>query len=170
MNPSPASSVSDPPDTPAGAAGAVSPIGPVAAEPPRLACWLGYAGLAPFAGGALLIWFANPEALPFAAQALSTYAALIASFLGGIHWGLALREPRPSTLQMAWGVVPSILGWIGAMMPASSGLVVGGGVLLLAWLVDRKVYPSHGAARWLTLRFRLSAGASLCCFIGAAGT
>jgi hypothetical protein len=25
-------------------------------------------------------------------------------------------------------------------------------------------------ARWLTLRFRLSAVAALCCFIGAAGT
>jgi hypothetical protein len=147
-------------------------MGPAATEPPRLARWLGYAGLAPFVGGALVIWLVKPEpeALPFAAQALSTYAALVASFLGGIHWGLALREPVPSTLQMVWGVVPPILGWMGAMMPASSGLVVGGLVLLLAWLVDRKVYPAHGAARWLTLRFRLSAGASLCCFIGAAGT
>lgn len=148
----------------------VGPVGAASAEPPKFARWLGYAGLVPFVGGALLIWLVDPEALPFVAQALSTYAALVASFLGGIHWGLALREPAPSTLQLAWGAVPSGPAWIGAMMPASSGLVVGGLVLLLAWLVDRKIYPAHGAARWLTLRFRLSAGASLCCFIGAAGT
>jgi len=48
--------------------------------------------------------------------------------------------------------------------------VVQGLLLVGCYLVDRRLYPQQGAARWLTLRFRLSAVASLCCFIGAACT
>jgi hypothetical protein len=35
--------------------------------------------------------------------------------------------------------------------------------------VDRRLYSLHGLARWLTLRFRLSAVAAVSCFLGAAG-
>ena len=56
------------------------------------------------------------------------------------------------------------------MMPASAGLVIDGALLVACYLVDRKVYPVQGIARWLTLRFRLSAIASLSCFLGAAGS
>jgi hypothetical protein len=35
--------------------------------------------------------------------------------------------------------------------------------------VDRRLYLAHGLARWLTLRFRLSAVASVSSFLGAAG-
>jgi hypothetical protein len=59
---------------------------------------------------------------------------------------------------------------VAVMMPASSGLVLDGVLLVAGYLVDRKVYPAQGLARWLTLRFRLSAVAALCCFLGAAGT
>lgn len=148
-----------------------SPAGSGALKPPALALRLAYAGLLPFIGGALLIWLVHAdETLPFAAQALSAYAALVASFLGGIHWGLALRQAEPSPLLLAWGVVPSLVAWMAVMMPASSGLVLAGVLLLATWGVDRKVYPRHGAAHWLTLRFRLSLLAALCCFVGAAGT
>lgn len=143
---------------------------PAPAAPPPLAQWLGYAGLLPFAGGALIVWLVRAEALPFAAQALSAYAALIVSFLGGIHWGLALRQPAPSARLLTWGVVPSLVAWMAVMMPASSGLVLSGAMLLATWAVDRQTYPGLGVAHWLTLRFRLSAGAALCCFVGAAGT
>ena len=43
-------------------------------------------------------------------------------------------------------------------------------LLLACYLVDRKVYPAHGLSHWLTLRFRLTVVASLCCFIGALRT
>ena len=45
-----------------------------------------------------------------------------------------------------------------------------GVVLLACYLVDRRLYPLQGVGHWLTLRFRLSAVASLSCFLGAAGT
>ena len=55
-------------------------------------------------------------------------------------------------------------------MPAYAGLVVHGVMLIVCYLVDRRVYPAQGAGAWLTLRFRLTAVASLSCFIGAAGS
>ena len=42
--------------------------------------------------------------------------------------------------------------------------------LVACYLVDRRVYPRHGLAGWLTLRFRLTAVAALACFLGAAGS
>jgi Protein of unknown function (DUF3429) len=154
---------------PAAPAGAPEGSSPPAPTPSPTGLWLGYAGLLPFLGGALLVWLVRPEERPFAAQALSAYAALIVSFLGGIHWGLAFARPAPAPTRFVWGVVPSLLAWVAVMMPASSGLVLSGALLLLTWAVDRRTYPQLGAAQWLTLRFRLSAAAALSCFVGAAG-
>ena len=107
---------------------------------------------------------------PLLALGLSAYAAVILGFLGGIHWGQAFRQDDPPTLWLGWGVVPSLVAWLAVMMPPSAGLVIHGVMLAVCYLVDRRVYPAHGLAAWLTLRFRLSAVASLCCFLGAAGT
>lgn len=132
--------------------------------------WLGHLGLVPFVLGALLVWVVNAQAHPYATLALSAYAAVIVSFLGGIHWGLALRMTAPPATLLIWGVVPSLVAWLAVMMPASGGLVVHGVMLLVCYAVDRRVYPVQGAAQWLTLRFRLSTVASFSCFLGAAGT
>lgn len=141
-----------------------------APEPPAQAVRLGHAGLVPFVLGAALVWLVHPEAHPYATLALSAYAAVIVSFLGGIHWGIALRDARPEPSLFAWGVVPSLLAWVAVVMPASAGLVLEGAVLVACYAVDRRVYPRHGLAHWLTLRFRLTAVAALSCFLGAAGT
>lgn len=141
------------------------------AAPGALALRLGYAGLLPFVLGALMVWLVNAEAHVYAALGLAAYAALIVSFLGGIHWGLVMRAESPAPAPvLLWGVMPSLLAWPALMMPPHAGLVVLGALLLLCWAVDRRLYPVLGAAGWLTLRFRLSAVAALCCFIGAAGT
>lgn len=131
---------------------------------------LGYAGLLPFVLGALLVWFVRPDAHPYATLALSAYAAVIVSFLGGIHWGIAMREAAPPSSMFVWATVPSLVAWIAVMMPANAGLVVLGVMLCVCYAVDRRIYPLHGLGRWLTLRFRLSSVASLSCFLGAAGT
>jgi hypothetical protein len=148
---------------------AAAPLPP----PHPLALRLGYLGLLPFVVGALLIWLLTgyePEAHAFAALGLSCYAAVIVSFLGGIHWGLAMRSEVLGAKPYVWGLVASTLAWVAAVMPAYAGLVVHGVVLVLCYLVDRRFYPPLGAAAWLTLRFRLSAVAALCCFLGAAGS
>jgi hypothetical protein len=143
---------------------------PAFSTPSPGALRLGYAGLLPFAIGALLVWAVRPDAHPYVTALLAAYAAVIVSFLGGIHWGLAMRHAVPPHVLLVWGVVPSLVAWVAVVMPAYAGLVVLGAMLVVCYLVDRRVYPAQGVAAWLTLRFRLTAVAALSCFVGAAGS
>lgn len=131
---------------------------------------LGYLALLPFIVGALLVWFVRPGAQPYVAAALSAYAAVVIALLGGIHWGFGFANADPEPGLFIWGVVPALVAFVAVLMPPYAGLVIHGVMLAACYLVDRNVYPQHGAGRWLVLRFRLSAGASLSCFIGAAGS
>lgn len=138
--------------------------------PNPVALRLGYAGLIPFVLGTLLTWLVRDEAHVYAVRGLTNYAAVIVSFLGAIHWGLAFRQSIPSPSPYVWGVVPSLVAWIASMMQPDAGLVVHGVMLIVCYLVDRRLYPAMGAGAWLTLRFRLSAVAALCCFLAAQAT
>ena len=138
--------------------------------PHPLALRLGYAGLIPFVLGALLTWLVRPDAHPYVTDALAKYAALIVSFLGGVHWGLGQRQALASPSRFVWAVAAMLLAWIAVVMPPYAGLAVLGALLVACYVVDRRVYPAHGLAAWLVLRFRLSAVASLSCFIAAAGS
>lgn len=151
----------------------VAPASPAGEPLNPLALRLGYAGLLPFLFGALLVWLLSgydAEAHAFATLALSSYAAVVISFLGGIHWGLGFRQGGSAATPFVWGVVPSLMAWVAVVMPAYAGLVVHGVMLVVCYLVDRRLYPQLGAAPWLTLRFRLSGVASLSCFLGAAAS
>ena len=130
---------------------------------------LAYAGLFPFVLGSLLVWVVRDDALAYVALALSGYAAAVVAMLGGIHWGLGFKQDAPSPLPFAWGAVAVVASSIAVIMPPNAGLVIHGAMLVGCYLVDRRVYPSHGLAQWLTLRFRLSAVAAFCCFLAAAG-
>jgi len=140
----------------------------------RLIQRLGHAGLAPFVGLALLIWLVDASLHPFVALALAGYGAAIVSFLGGIHWGIALRDARAGAattrFHLAWGVVPSLLAWLAIVMPAYAGLPLLGLILVVCYLADRRSWPAAGLAEWLPLRLRLTAVATLSCLLGAAGT
>jgi hypothetical protein len=136
---------------------------------PDTARLLGNLGLVPFVLGVALVWVVNAEARPYAAKALSAYAAMIVSFLGAIHWGLGFRLSAPPASLFIWGVVPALVAWLAVLMPAPAALVVHGVMLCACYAVDRRVYPTQGLAHWLTLRFRLSAVSAMSCFLGAAG-
>lgn len=138
---------------------------------------LGHAGLLPFGCLALMLWLVNLDLQPWVAMALAAYAALIVSFLGGIHWGIGwqaghLQAPGKAAHHaqrnhFLWGIVPSLLAWPGLLMPPFAGLAWLGFLLILCYLADRSLYTRAGLQAWLTLRFRLSAVAALCCFMGA---
>ncbi|MDO9200744.1 MAG: DUF3429 domain-containing protein [Hydrogenophaga sp.] len=143
-----------------------------------LARTLGHAGLIPFVLLAALLWLVNTELQAWVAIALAGYAALIASFMGGVHWGIAWLAARHAATHgepphhaqrkhLLWGVVPSLLAWPGLLMPPFAGLAWLGFVLVLCYLVDRTLYAQAGLQQWLTLRFRLSGVAALSCFVGA---
>lgn len=132
---------------------------------------LGHAGLIPFVLLAAMVWLVDAELQPWAAMTMAAYAALIVSYLGGIHWGLAWQRPEAphdeQRRQLLWGVTPSLLAWPGVLMPPHAGLVWLALALVICYLVDRRLYPPSGVGRWLTLRFRLTAVATLSCLVAA---
>ena len=130
---------------------------------------LGYAGLVPFVLLTALMWLVNTELLPFVSIALGGYAAVIVSFLGGVHWGIGfMKGDAAPRFHFIWGVVPSLLAWLALMMPVYAALPLLGLVLLACYAVDSKTYPPAGLGQWLPMRLRLTVVATLSCVLGAA--
>lgn len=129
---------------------------------------LGYAGLVPFVGLCLLTWVVRPDVAPFVHLALVAYGAVIVSFLGGVHWGIAFSKWQAAGAHLAWGVVPSLLAWAAVLMPAYAAAPLLAALLVLCYLVDRSLYPAAGLQYWLGLRLRLTVVATLCLLIAAA--
>jgi Protein of unknown function (DUF3429) len=119
--------------------------------PSPLATRLGYAGLVPFVLLAALLWIVQADLRPWLTIALTSYTALIATFLGGIHWG----------------ITPSLIAWLGLIMPAYAGLPLLAALLIICYVVDRRSYVTAGWGAWLPMRLRLTAVAALSCLIAA---
>jgi hypothetical protein len=102
------------PNTPHGA-----PLRTRADQFVRAAWILGVGGLVPFVVGALLIATYNEIADPsYLWLAVSAWAAVILSFLGGARWGAALNETaRKSPTTLALSVVPSLAAWALVQVP-----------------------------------------------------
>lgn len=134
---------------------------------PPMALVLGVAGLIPFLGFALLSLSGSDGGLGTIGLSpriiLSTYGAVIASFLGGIRWGAAAARNGGGADYLV-AIVPSLLAWAALAAPAPWDLRVLG-VLVLAWgLVDLDLARRGLVPAWLgRMRLALSAvaGASL---------
>ena len=140
---------------------------------PRPTLWLGLAGLLPFFGSALLAWTAPAEWRGVALYSLAAYGAVILSFLGAVHWGLALRAPAAEAAAMAprlgLGVVPSLVGWVALLLPPLPGLsLLALGILGTAAVETAAARRGLVPPAYLRLRWILSLGAALCLAIGAA--
>jgi Protein of unknown function (DUF3429) len=119
----------------------------------RLAWFLALAGAFPFllATAALYSSDASSVRVP-AITALVTYAAVILSFLGGIEWGLALREEAgtEATRAVALGLstVPSLAAWAVLWLPSPTWQVGTSLAILVAvwaadqWLASRGLLPA----------------------------
>lgn len=130
---------------------------------------LGFGGLIPFVGLATALWLARPGDAPLASLALLGYGATITSFLGALHWGLAMRERccAPVT-SLLWGVVPGLLGWAALLLGQAPGLLLMAALLWACFVVDRVLYPRYQLRAWLPMRLQLTLVASISCLAGAA--
>ena len=133
----------------------------------RLLWTLGLSGLLPFAAAALAVLLAPDYWGGFARGALIAYGAVILSFLGAVHWGLALRAPAgeasATPARLVLGVVPSLIGWVAMMLfEAPSLLLLALGILATAaveqWAATRGLVPGF----YMRLRWVLSLGAAAC--------
>jgi Protein of unknown function (DUF3429) len=137
--------------------------------PPAWARRLGFGGLIPFVGLAAAAWVGWPAGLPPPSAALLGYGAAIASFLGAIHWGLAMGVGRAQADRLLlWGVAPSLLGWGALLLGSAPGLLTIAALLWICLAVDRVVYPRYQLESWLPLRWQLTSVASVSCLLGAA--
>ena len=134
--------------------------------PDQSARWLGYAGLVPFVGCAVAAHLTGPIG-GLAREALVAYGALIATFLGGVHWGFGFLGRGSGWALFGWGVTPSLVAWGALLLPVQPALLLLSAMLVVAFLVDRRVYPRFGAGAWLNLRLQLTSVAVVCCLVGA---
>lgn len=142
---------------------------PIAAVPSVWAQCLGYAGLLPFVFLAIATWVVDPSHRALTGLALTGYGAVIASFLGAVHWGLVMRDgSKQSAAQLGWGVMPSLLAWLGFLLNPAPGLLLIAALLWVCFAVDRVVYPRFQAQGWLPMRLTLTSIASVSCIAGAA--
>lgn len=140
-----------------------------ASAPTSLVTALGYGGLLPFCALALAVCWPAGQSQAFYGFALLAYGASIASFLGAIHWGLAMRDARPQRAAYLWGVAPSLVAWTALLQPTPWGLLLLTGLLLLCFGVDRRLYRLHRLEGWLPMRLRLTAVACASCLAAAWG-
>ena len=132
---------------------------------PRTAWALGLAGLLPFLGGVLGLSLG----LGWTGQALAAYGAVILSFLGAVHWGLALAQPEVATRErLVGGVVPSLVAWLALLAPLPVALpILASGLLLLAVAETLAARRGLLPGGYLTLRWVLSTIAAAALFLAA---
>ncbi len=158
---------------------------------PLLAIVLGLGGLVPFVGMTVgILFFPADVPVPRLVPALIDYGAVILSFLGAVHWGLALAggqagvspvslstpaassalvpaSSRAMRLRLGLGVLPSLVGWaallvvlVGRPLPALLLLVLGFALTTLA--ETRAARQGLMPPGYLALRHLLTAVVLLC--------
>jgi len=142
---------------------------------PPIVGFVGYAGVLPFAGIALVAWVDAAHA-PLWQFTLLAYGAVIVSFVGALHWGVAMTASRADdglgrrwSGLYAWSVVPALLAWAALLAQALlvHGMAWAVALLVLAFVVhyvlDRRMARAMNMPSWyLPLRLRLTAVACLC--------
>ena len=103
---------------------------------PPIAFILGVAGLIPFILFGLFAVGGDTRSL-LSVQGLIAYGGVILSFLGGVHWGLALSErdeEEPVKSRLSLGVVPSLVGWVAILISLISRPVFGVALLIVGYI------------------------------------
>ena len=118
---------------------------------------LGYLGLIPFVFGAVTALLSQ-ELVSLAFQAFILYSIAILSFMGGVHWGLALITGTRQSTRLLISVVPVVAAWICLIaLPAPLTLAVLGGGFIAQWFIDRPILAELPIPSWyLEMRPRLA--------------
>ena len=123
---------------------------------------LGFGGLLPFVACTALTYSSTPSIATLTLFANAVYAGIILSFVGAIHWGLAMREDR-SAYWYFWSIMPALIGWLAIVLldirVSLLALAIG---FTLSWSVDRQALLHGLLPKWyMTMRHILTAGATL---------
>lgn len=138
---------------------------------PHAVAWLGNGGLLPFLVLTPASLLDHHHGVVWG-DALYAYGAIILSFIGALHWGLAMSLPelseRQRSARFTWSVVPALIAWPAVLFspPLAAPLLVFG--FIAHYLQDRRLARQAKLADWyLPLRLRLSSVAVICLTAGA---
>ncbi len=137
-----------------------SPIGA------RTGVLLGYLGLIPFFVSAALNFLPDAPFHYLAMKSLTTYGAIILSFLGGVRWGLVISGGRKSDTakQLGYSVLPALAAWTSLLFSSWSCLTILSISFVALYYLDSKAYIMP--PWYKKLRLPLSVGALLALFSG----
>ena len=129
---------------------------------PPSAAWLGGLGALPFIGLAGAAPFLDSAPRLFVVHALVAYGAVILSFLGGIHWGLAIASqsnadhPELRT-RLILSVVTSLAAWVALLFPEKTGLLtLAAAIAAMLWVDIRATRAGHAPQWYPKLRIPLT--------------
>lgn len=133
---------------------------------PRHVAWLGYGGLMPFIGLVVLAGVDPHHTLAWS-DALIGYGAIILSFIGAVHWGVAMSAadlaPECQRRTFMWSIVPALIAWPATVLAGSIAsliLVIG---FVLHFVQDKVLAGSAHLPVWyVPFRRHLTLVACLC--------
>lgn len=135
------------------------PTAPDRPPVPSAPLWLGAGGLVPFVVLAGAIWVAPEPFRPALYDWLRSYAAVILSFIGAVHWGIALAHRDMSqsdrAVVMGWSVVPALVAWVGLVMSLRAGITLTAAMFVAHYTMDRQLAARFPLPDWY---LRLRAG------------
>jgi len=132
---------------------------------------LGYLGLIPFLCSALLIWI--PQFHHIAVQCLTIYATVILTFIGGVHWGIALQQSQNTDntdSRFIFSVIPSLVAWLAVVFIKPYALIILVLCFIAFRLVEKRLYEQSIPLWYAQLRDQLTVIATLAILVGWVGT
>ena len=119
---------------------------------PDTAYFLTAAGALPFVAGAAVALLGNDMDCSWACQLVRYYGAVILSFMGGIHWGLAMgptgTTPPNQSRRLMLSVVPALIGWLALLLSPPAGLAVLALAFVILLVFDLKATQIGYAPSW----------------------
>ena len=143
-------------------------LGPEDRTPiPKAPLWLGTGGLVPLVVIASATWALPPAYTPTLLFYLTSYSAVIVSFVGAVHWGVSLvhsgMSEQDQSVFMTWSVVPALVGWVSLLLPVKTGLLLLIATFVIQYAADRQLAQRFRMPAWyLRLRTGLTTVAVLC--------
>ncbi|GAN53342.1 hypothetical protein Tasa_009_137 [Tanticharoenia sakaeratensis NBRC 103193] len=146
---------------------------------PLLAYVLGLGGLVPFVLIALaMLLFGSFKPVPHLGAAMLAYGGAILSFLGAVHWGLALEQKaivvpgaaRIDSLRLLLGVCPSLVAWIAVYIGTTHDFRVGVLIEIMGFIATYAVERTAGKSGALPagyLRLRMVLTTIVCLSLAA---
>ncbi len=141
-----------------------NPVDTIKTIIPPIVNWLGYGGLLPFVALAVAVWVDSSRSSLWI-DILLVYGSVILSFVGALHWGVAMCHSDMSAHQrthcFVWSVVPALLAWVAllvkyALSPKYACVLLVAGFLIHFWQDRRLVKVVNMPVWYLPLRLRLT--------------